>query len=44
MKLFINHLSTDNIKEYLKGINHIDFSLFVDYVPKSTKDLSPINI
>jgi hypothetical protein len=44
MKLFINHLSIDNIKEYLKEINHIDFSLFVDYVPKSSKDLSPINI
>lgn len=44
MKLFINHLSTDNIKNYLKEVNHIDFSLFVDHVPQSSQDLSPINI
>jgi hypothetical protein len=46
MKLFINHLSTDNIKKYLinEGIDHIDFSLFVDDVPKSSNDLSSINI
>jgi len=44
MKLFINHLSTDNIKEYLKDIEHIDFSLFVDYIPQSAQDLSSINI
>jgi hypothetical protein len=46
MKLFIHHLSTDNIKKYLIniGVDHIDFSLFVDGVPKSNEDLSSINI
>ena len=46
MRLFINHLSTDNIGGYLKErkVDHIDFSLFVDAVPQSYQDLSPINI
>jgi hypothetical protein len=46
MKLFINHLNTDNISKYLKeqNIDHIDFSLFVDNIPRSQQDLSSINI
>jgi hypothetical protein len=46
MRSFINHLSTDNIYNYLKDekIDHIDFSLFVDDIPKSQNDLSSINI
>jgi hypothetical protein len=46
MKLFVNHLSTDNIGRYLKekGVDHIDFSLFVDAVPRSNEELSSINI
>lgn len=46
MKLFVNHLSADNIGKYLKDekIDHIEFSLFVDAVPSSEADLSPINI
>jgi len=46
MKLFINHLSTDNIEKYLKDekVDHLDFSLFVDAIPKSQDDLSSINI
>jgi len=46
MKLFIHHISTENIEKYLTnlGINHIDFSLFVDGVPSSYDDLSSINI
>ena len=44
MKLFINHLNKDNIKEQLKPVENIDFSLFFDDIPKSPLDLSPINI
>jgi len=46
MKLFVNHLSADNISKYLKDekINHVDFSLFVDDIPTSQNDLSSINI
>jgi hypothetical protein len=46
MKLFVNHLSLENINNYLKEkkIDHIDFSLFVDDTPKSPQDLSSINI
>jgi hypothetical protein len=44
MKLFINHLSKENIEKYLKSIEHIDFSLFVDAIPNSQEELSPINI
>ena len=46
MKLFINHLDTDNVKKYLTqlGLKDFDFSLFVDKTPESHQDLSPINI
>jgi len=46
MKLYINHLSTENINNYLKekNIDHIDFSLFIDDIPKAAQDLSSINI
>lgn len=46
MKLSIHHLSTDNIRKYLieRKVDHIDFSLFVDGVPTSAEELSPINI
>ena len=46
MKLFIHHLSTENIEKYLinEKIAHLDFSLFVDGTPSSTNDLSSINI
>jgi len=44
MKLFINHLSKENIEKYLKSIEHIDFSLFIDDIPKFQNDLSSINI
>jgi hypothetical protein len=44
MKLFINHLSTDNFEKYLNDIKHINFSLFIDSALTSYDDLSNINI
>jgi len=44
MKLFVNHLNKENIEEKLNSIKHIDFSLFIDDIPKSQNDLSLINI
>jgi hypothetical protein len=44
MKLFINHLDEKNIRENLKEYECVDFSLFVDDVPKTQYDLSEINI
>ncbi len=46
MKLFIHHISTENVAQYLTNekVDHIDFSLFVDGTPSSANDLSPINI
>jgi hypothetical protein len=46
MKLFVHHLNIEKTEKYLTqlGLNHIDFSLFVDGIPSSYKDLSSINI
>jgi len=44
MKLFVNHLSEENIKKNLKSIEHTDFSLFIDDIPKFQNNLSSINI
>jgi hypothetical protein len=44
MKLFINHLDSERIKKDLYDVSHIDFSLFIDDVPKNQNDLSSINI
>jgi hypothetical protein len=44
MKLFINHLNKENIESNLEECKHINFSLFIDDVPKSQDDLSSINI
>jgi hypothetical protein len=44
MKLFVNHLNKENIENNLEKYKHIDFSLFIDDIPKSQNDLSPINI
>lgn len=44
MKLFVKFLKPDKLKEQLKSIEHLDFSLFVDYVPENQEQLSPINI
>jgi hypothetical protein len=44
MKLFVNHLNKENIESNLEKCKHIDFSLFIDDIPKSQDDLSSINI
>jgi hypothetical protein len=44
MKLKINNFNIDTFKKKLNHLNDIDFSLFVDDIPKSSEDLSPINI
>jgi hypothetical protein len=44
MKLFISHIDKEILEKKLESVKHIDFSLFVEDVPKSQDDLSPINI
>jgi hypothetical protein len=44
MKIFVNHLNKENIESNLEKCKHIDFSFFIDDVPKSQDDLSSINI
>jgi hypothetical protein len=44
MKLFVNHLDKINLEKKLEPIKNVDFSLFVEDIPKSSEDLSPINI
>jgi hypothetical protein len=44
MKLFVNHLNKNIIDSELSHLRDIDFSLFIDYIPKTNEDLSPINI
>jgi len=44
MKLFIGFFDVDSFNDYFKEFEHIDCSIFIDYIPKSEKDLSPINI
>lgn len=44
MKLFINHLDKDIFQVKLDHIKHINFSLFIDDIPKKQDDLSDINI
>jgi hypothetical protein len=44
MKLFINHFEKSSFESKLSHLKHLDFTLFVDYVPQSNEDLSSINI
>jgi hypothetical protein len=44
MKLFINHFDKKTIESKMPHLKDIDFSLFVDDIPKSQDDLSSINI
>ena len=44
MKLFINHLDKIHLEKKLESLKHIDFSLFIEDIPKKQEDLSPINI
>lgn len=44
MKLFVNHLDKESLEKSLKFIKHVDFSLFIEDIPKKQDDLSSINI
>ena len=44
MKVFTKFFHPETFKEKASTIKDIDFSLFVDDIPKSSTDLSPINI
>lgn len=44
MKIKSNFLNPKIFEEKLKYLNHIDFSLFIEDIPSSQEELSPINI
>jgi len=44
MKIRVNHFDIEVFKKKLTHLENIDFSLFIDDVPKSQEDLSPVNI
>jgi hypothetical protein len=44
MKLFINHFDETTFRKKLHELKNIDFSLFVDDIPKNQSDLSDINM
>jgi len=44
MKLFINHFGTSVFEKKLEHVKDVNFSLFVDDIPKNKNDLSEINI
>ena len=44
MKIFSKFFNPKTFEEKLPHLKHIDFSLFVDDIPKSSADLSSINI
>jgi hypothetical protein len=44
MKIKSNFFNEKTFEQKLSNLNHIDFSLFVECIPQSQKDLSSINI
>jgi hypothetical protein len=44
MKIRVNHFDIEVFKKKLTHLENIDFSLFIDDVPKSQEDLSSVNI
>jgi len=44
MKLFVNQLSPKVIESKMEHLKHLDFSLFVEEIPKFQEQLSSINI
>lgn len=44
MKLFCKILPEQEIREKLKSIEHVDFSLFVESLPQTNEDLSELNV
>lgn len=44
MKLFVNHFTPEIFEKELKIIKYLDVSLFIESIPKTSNDLSNINI
>ena len=44
MKIFAKHIEADYLEKFFGDIQHIDFSFFMDDIPKNQEDLSSINI
>jgi hypothetical protein len=44
MRIFSKFFGLETFNKYLESVSHVDFSLFVDDVPKTQEDLSQINI
>lgn len=44
MKIKVNHFDKESFEKRFDALKHIDFSLFIDAIPESKEELSPINI
>ena len=44
MKIFCSILPENEIKEKFQNLKDVEFSLFIETLPKSQEDLSPINV
>jgi hypothetical protein len=44
MKIFVNHFEKSSFESKLQHLKNLDFTLFIDDIPKSSDNLSPINI
>jgi hypothetical protein len=44
MKIKVNHFDKGSFEKRFDALKHIDFSLFIDAIPESQEELSPINI
>jgi hypothetical protein len=44
MKIFVNHFDKSSFESKLQHLEDLDFTLFIDDIPKSQNDLSSINI
>jgi len=44
MKIKVNHFNKESFEKRFDAIKHVDFSLFIDAIPESQEELSPINI
>ena len=44
MKLKVAHFNEKVFKDKLQHLSHLDFSLFIETLPQSQEELSPINI
>jgi hypothetical protein len=44
MKIKVNHFDKGSFEKRFDALKHIDFSLFIDAIPESQEEISPINI